>query len=157
MVFIENYLCYSTKGIVPLEKYTINFGEGKIVKMGSDLTIVTCGYLVHQALEAANIATAKGIDVEVLDLRSLYPLDQDLILKSVAKTGRLIVADPGHKTNGLSAEICAIVSENIQNKLLSNIIRIAFPDAPIPASSFLEKFYYPMCNDIVDAIMKSIH
>ncbi len=156
VIFIEQYQCYSTKGDVPLEKYTINFGEGKIVKEGCDLSIVCCGYLVHQALEAANVVAEKGIDVEVLDLRSLYPLDQDLILKSVSKTGRLIVADPGHKTNGLSAEICAIVSENIQDKLLSNIIRIAFPDAPTPASSALEKLYYPMRDNIVDAITKIV-
>jgi len=156
VVFIENYLCFSTKGDVPLENYTINLGEGKIVKNGSDITIVTCGYLVNEALAAATAVTEKGINVEVLDLRSICPLDEDLILKSVAKTRRLIIADPGHKTNGLSAEICAIVSENIQDKLLSNIIRIAFPDAPTPASSALEKYYYPMRNDIVDAVMKGI-
>ena len=124
VVFIENYLCFSTKGDVPLENYTINLGEGKIVKNGSDITIVTCGYLVNEALAAATLVTEKGINVEVLDLRSICPIDEDLILKSVAKTRRLIIADPGHKTNGLSAEICAIVSENIQDKLLSNIIRI---------------------------------
>ncbi len=156
VLFIENYLCYSTKGDVPLEKYTINFGKGKIVKKGDDLTIVCCGYLVGEALAAATVAAEKGINVEVLDLRSLYPLDSDLIIKSVAKTGRLIVADPGHKTNGLSAEICAIVSENIQDKLRSNIVRVAFPDTPTPASSELEKYYYPMHNNIVDAIMETI-
>ena len=144
VLFIEQYKCYSTKGEVPLEKYSINLGEGKIVKEGHDLTIVACGYLVQQALEAANIVSAKGINVEVLDLRSVSPLDSDLIIKSVAKTGRLIVADPGHKTNGLSAEICAIVSENIQDKLRSNIVRVAFPDTPTPASSELEKYYYPI-------------
>ena len=92
----------------------------------------------------------------MLDLRSLYPLDKDLILKSVAKTGRLIVADLVHQTNGLSAEICAIVSENIQDKLLSNIIRVAFSDAPTPASNVLVKYYYPMHNNIVDAVMEIV-
>lgn len=157
VLFIEQYKCYSTKGEVPLEKYSINLGEGKIVKEGHDLTIVACGYLVQQALEAANIVSAKGINVEVLDLRSVSPLDSDLIIKSVAKTGRLVVADPGHKTNGLSAEICTIVSENIQDKLRSNIVRVAFPDTPTPASNELEKYYYPMCSDVVEAITKSIH
>ena len=156
VVFIEQYLCYSTKGEVPLEKYSINLGEGKIIKEGRDITIVACGYLVEQALEAANTVSARGINVEVLDLRSVSPLDSDLILRSVAKTGRLIIADPGHKTNGLSAEISAIVSENIQEKLKSNIKRIAFPDSPTPASSELEKYYYPMCNDVIDSIMKTI-
>lgn len=154
VIFIEQYLCYQIKSDVPIKKYTINFGEGKIVKKGDDLTIVCCGYLVGEALSAATEAAEKGINIEVLDLRSLYPLDKDLILKSVAKTGRLIIADPGHQTNGLSAEICAIVSENIQDKLLSNIIRIAFPDTPTPASNALEKYYYPMHNNIVDAVMK---
>ena len=83
----------------------------------------------------------------VKQLRDTDKLPSDLIIKSVAKTGRLIVADPGHKTNGLSAEICAIVSENIQDKLRSNIVRIAFPDTPTPASSELEKYYYPMCRN----------
>jgi acetoin:2,6-dichlorophenolindophenol oxidoreductase subunit beta len=154
VIFVENYKCYATKDNIPMGKYTIDFGQGKIVKEGSDLTIVTCGYLVHESLKAAEIVAKDGIKVEVLDLRSLYPLDENLILQSVSKTGRLIVADPGHKTNGLSAEICAIVSENIQNKLLSNVIRVAFPDAPIPASSVLEQYYYPMCDDIVDSIKK---
>lgn len=154
VIFLENYLCYKKVSHVPEEKYTIPLGKAKIRKKGTDVTIISYSYLVDEALFAAEELSQKGVSAEVIDLRSLYPLDKDLILASVAKTGHLVVADPGFRSCGVSAEVCSIVVENIQDELKSNIARVTFPDAPTPASGELEKFYYPRSINIVEAVEK---
>ena len=156
VIFIENYLCYRKVGHVPEGKYTIPLGKAKIRKSGTDVTITSYSYLVDEALSAAEELSQKGVSAEVIDLRSLYPLDEELILESVTKTGRLIVADPGYRSCGVSAEVCSIVVENIQDKLKTNIVRVTFPDAPIPASGELERFYFPRSIDILEAVNKMI-
>ena len=157
VIFIENYLCYRKFEDVPQGKYTVPIGKGRIRRRGSDITIVSYSYLVDEALCAAEKLKQSGISVEVVDLRTLYPLDEGLILRSVSKTGRLIVAEPGYKSCGVGAEVCSIVSENIQNKLKSNVARITFPDSPTPASEVLEKYYYPDKKDIVKVAKKLIN
>lgn len=152
VIFIENYLCYKKIGHVPNKKYTIPLGKAKVIKKGTDVTIVTYSYLVDESIFASKELEKKGVSVEVIDLRTLYPIDKRLILKSVAKTGRLVIADAGFRSCGVGAEICSIVVENIQDKLKSNIVRVAFPDAPAPASGELEKFYYPKSKNIIQAV-----
>jgi pyruvate/2-oxoglutarate/acetoin dehydrogenase E1 component len=154
VIFIENYLCYKKVGDVPAGKYTIPLGKAKIRREGTDVTITSYSYLVDEALSAAEELAQPGISAEVIDLRSLYPLDEELILESVTKTGRLVIADPGWRTCGVSAEVGAIVVENIQSQLKSNIARVTFPDTPTPASGELEKLYYPRSKDIVQAVEK---
>lgn len=152
VIFIENFLCYKKTGDVPTRKYTIPLGKASVIKRGNDVTIVSYSYLVDEALIAARELSKKSISAEVVDLRTVYPIDKKAILKSVSKTGRLVIADPGFKSCGVSAEITAIVAENIQKSLKSNIRRVAFPDTPTPACEQLEKFYYPRSQDIIRAV-----
>ena len=109
--------------------------------------------MVVEAVKAAKNLLEEGIDVEVVDLRSLKPLDEEVIFDSVKRTGRLVVADGGWKTGGTSAEICALVStSNIFSFLKAPIARVTLPDAPAPASSVLEKKYYPTAKNIISAV-----
>jgi pyruvate dehydrogenase E1 component beta subunit len=111
--------------------------------------------MVYEASEAAAALEKEGVSVEVIDIRSLKPLDEDLILESVKKTRRLVIADGGWKTCGAGAEIAARVAENdIIKKLKAPIMRVSLPDAPAPASSALEKVYYRKAEDLVRAIRK---
>ncbi len=157
VIFIENYLCYKKVGYVPEEKYTIPLGKAKIRRRGSDVTIISYSYLLDEALIAAKVLSQKGVSAEVIDLRTLWPIDKKLILQSVSKTGRLVLADPVFKSCGVIAEISAIVAENIQDKLKSSILRVTFPDSPAPASARLEQFYYPKSEDIIKAVKKIIN
>ena len=99
--------------------------------------------MAHEAVKAAGTLAREGIDAEVIDLRTAKPLDRDLVLESVSKTGRLVIADGGWKTCGLAAEIAALVAESIPQCLRCPVKRVVLPDAPAPASSQLEKEYYP--------------
>jgi acetoin:2,6-dichlorophenolindophenol oxidoreductase subunit beta len=110
--------------------------------------------MVHEALNAAEKLASEGVDVEVIDLRTVKPLDRELILESVRKTGRLVVADVGWQSFGVSAEIVAMVSEMAFDALKAPIARVALPDCPAPASIVLEDVYYPTANDIVQAVRR---
>jgi pyruvate dehydrogenase E1 component beta subunit len=137
---------------VPEEQYTIPFGQAKVVREGSDLTIVTLSQMVQKALLAAEELKKQGVSAEVLDLRTLVPLDRKAVLKSVAKTGRLLVADEDYLSFGLSGEIAAIVAENLDSVVLkAPIKRLAVPDVPIPYSRPLEQFVIPQVAAIVAA------
>lgn len=144
---------------VPEESYTIAFGQAKVLREGHDLTIVSISQMVQKALMAAAELAREGIDAEVLDLRTLVPLDRQTVLKSVRKTGRLLVADEDYLGFGLSGEISAIVAENLDSVLLkAPIRRLALPNVPIPYSRPLEQFVIPQVAGIVQAaqdLMKS--
>lgn len=148
-----------SSGEVPEEAYTIPFGEAKVVRPGSDLTIVTLSQMVQKSLLAADELAKQGVNAEVLDLRTLVPLDRAAVLKSVAKTGRLLIADEDYLGFGLTGEISAIVAENLDTVALkSPIKRLAVPNVPIPYSRPLEQFVIPQISHIVDAaqqIMKT--
>tara|TARA_R110001583_G_scaffold185046_1_gene344819 strand:- start:40993 stop:42027 length:1035 start_codon:yes stop_codon:yes gene_type:complete len=138
---------------VPLEPYTIPFGEAKVVREGRDLTIVTLSQMVQKAVLAGDKLAAEGIDVEIIDLRTLVPLDREAVLRSVAKTGRLLVADEDYLSFGLSGEIAAIVAEHLDRvKLKAPIRRLAVPDVPIPFSRPLEDFAIPQVDGIAAAV-----
>jgi len=152
VIFIEHRWLYDHTGYVPHEIYTIPIGKGVIRREGKDVSIVATSYMALQASIAANRLEREGIDVEIVDLRSLKPLDENIIFNSVKKTGRLIVADTGWKTGGVGAEISARVTENIFSQLKAPILRVSCPDTPTPASSELEKVFYPSQKDIISAV-----
>ncbi|MGA2363186.1 MAG: pyruvate dehydrogenase complex E1 component subunit beta [Candidatus Aminicenantales bacterium] len=156
VVFVDERLLYRLEEHVPEEIYSVEIGKGRTRREGKDVTIVAVSVMVHEALNSAERLAAEGLDVEVIDLRSIKPLDQKLILDSVRKTGRLVVADVGWRSFGISAEIAALVSENAIGVLKAPIMRVALPDCPAPASRQLEDIYYPTAYDIVKAIRKII-
>jgi pyruvate dehydrogenase E1 component beta subunit len=137
---------------VPEAAYTIPFGQAKVVRSGQDVTIVTLSQMVQKSLLAADELAKKGISAEVLDLRTLVPLDRQAVLKSVGKTGRLLVADEDYLGFGLSGEISAIVAENLDTlQLKAPVRRLAVPNVPIPYSRPLEQFVIPQVKNIVEA------
>jgi len=152
VVFIDDRCLYNLEGEVPEEIYKVPIGKGKIKKQGKDITLVATSYMVQESIKAVEELEKQGIDVEIIDLRSIKPLDKDLILESVKKTGRLIIVDAAWKFCGIGAEISALVSENILESLKTPIKRLTLPDTPAPADSSLEKAYYLNKDNIVEAI-----
>ena len=141
-----------SSGEVPEQPYTLPFGQARVAREGKDLTIVSISQMVQKALLAAEELAKAGISAEVVDLRTLVPLDRQAVLKSVAKTGRLIVADEDYLGFGLSGEISAIVAENLDSlELKASVRRLAVPNVPIPYSRPLEQFVIPQVAGIVDA------
>jgi pyruvate/2-oxoglutarate/acetoin dehydrogenase E1 component len=137
---------------VPEGDYTIPFGKARVVREGTDLSIVTLSQMVHKAEIAARQLAEAGLSAEVIDLRTLVPLDRDAVLKSVARTGRLLVVDEDYRSFGLTGEISAIVAENLDRLALrSPVRRLAVPDVPIPYSRPLEQAAIPQVQAIVDA------
>ncbi len=139
-------------GPVPEEPYEVPIGKASVVRSGSDVTIVTVSLSVHHALDAAEDIAAYGIDCEIIDLRSLVPLDRAAILDSVAKTGRLLVVDEDYLSFGMSGEIAAIIAESDPRLLLAPVVRVAVPDVPIPYARSLEYAVLPTKERIVSAI-----
>ena len=126
--------------------------QAAVVREGKDLTIVTISQMVQKALLAADELSAQGIDAEVIDLRTLVPLDSDTVLRSVAKTGRLLVADEDYLSFGLTGEIAAVVAERLDGiALKAPVRRLAVPDVPIPYSRPLELAVIPSVQRIVEA------
>lgn len=137
---------------VPEEQYAIAFGQAKVVREGGDLTIVTLSQMVQKSLLAAEQLAQAGIHAEVIDLRTIVPLDREAVLKSVRKTGRLLVADEDYLSFGLSGEIAALVAENLDSvRLKAPVRRLAVPDVPIPYSRPLEQFVIPQVDAIAAA------
>jgi pyruvate dehydrogenase E1 component beta subunit len=128
---------------VPEEPYTIPLGEAKIVKEGKDATIVTVSRMVYEALWAAKELEKDGISAEIIDLRTLVPLDKKTVINSVKKTRRLLVVDEDYRSYGMTGEIVSLVSEEIGHDLKTPPRRLAYPDVPVPYSRALEKFVLP--------------
>jgi pyruvate dehydrogenase E1 component beta subunit len=139
---------------VPEEAYEIPFGEADVKREGSDATVVTLGLHVHRAMEAADALADDGIDAEVLDLRTLAPLDTEAILESVRKTGRLVVVDEDYRSFGVTSEIAALASEHALDDLEA-VKRVAIPDVPIPYARPLEDEVIPGVDDIADAVRET--
>lgn len=156
VVFIDDRWLYRLEEPVPEKIYEIGIGKGIIRKKGKDATLVAISYMADEALKAARDLGKVGIDVEMIDLRTAKPLDQELLFESVRKTGRLVVADGGWKTCGLAAEISALVSENILDNLKAPVRRVCLPDCPAPASSVLENVYYRRSKDIAQEVKSAI-
>lgn len=154
VVFIDERTLYGLEEDVPEEIYAVEIGKGRIRREGKDVTVVAVSLMVHEAIKAAEALMSDGIDVEIIDLRTVKPLDEELILNSVRKTGRLVVADVGWQSFGVSAEIAALVTEKAFDALKGPILRVALPDCPAPANHVLEEAYYPAANDIGQAVKK---
>jgi pyruvate dehydrogenase E1 component beta subunit len=154
VVYIDDRWLYSCEEDVPEEIYEVEIGKGVIRKKGKDCTIVAVSYMVPEAMKAIDVLAEDGISAELVDLRTVKPLDKEIILSSVRKTGRLVVADVGWQSFGISAEVAALVAAEVFEFLKAPIQRVALPDCPAPASSPLEKAYYPMGEDIVEAVKR---
>ncbi len=152
VVFMDDRWLYNNVGPVPEEIYTVPIGKAAVRREGRDVTIVGTSYLAAEAERAATQLEQAGIDAEIIDLRTIKPIDTQTIIKSVKKTGRLIVADGGWAACGVSAEVAAIVAESdAVNYLKAPIRRLALPPAPAPMASTLERVYFHDMADVVAA------
>jgi len=156
VIFFEDKTLYNMTGDVPEEYYTIPLGKADIKRSGSDLTIVAIGKQVHTALKAAEQLAKKGIEVEVVDPRSLSPLDEDTILSSVAKTNRLIVIDEANPRCSIATDIAAIVADKAFDMLDAPIKRITAPHTPVPFSPPLEDIYLPSPQKVIEVVSEMI-
>ena len=156
VVFLEHRWLHHIKGVVPEGYYTVPIGPARLARTGSDVTIVAFSYMVLEALEAAQALADKGIIAEVIDVRSLRPLDQDLVVESLERTGRLVVADTGWSTAGMSAEIIALASERAFGALKAAPRRVCFPDCPTPTSPALSAEFYPRAGHLVAAVRETL-
>jgi pyruvate/2-oxoglutarate/acetoin dehydrogenase E1 component len=156
VLFLEHKFLYfvPTKNELPDEEFTIPLGKAEVKQTGEDVSIITYGLMVHRALAAAEKLSAEGIQAEVVDLRTLSPLDRDAIRDSVAKTGRAVVAHEAPKTGGFGGELVAVIVEEAFDYLHAPVIRVAAPDAHSPFSPPLEDAFMPTDADIVDAVKK---
>ena len=140
------------KGYVPEEEYTIPLGEAEIVHEGSDVTIVTYSYMVQFCLEAAEKLKNEGVNIEIVDLRTVDPLDEDTFLNSIKKTHRLVVVQETWRECSISSEIAAIAAEKVLYYLDAPILRVTAEDVPIPFSPVLEERVLPSVGKIIDAV-----
>jgi pyruvate/2-oxoglutarate/acetoin dehydrogenase E1 component len=152
VLFLENKALYGLKGEIPDEEYLVPIGKADVKKTGKDVTVVSASRMVHQALEAANILSTEGIDVEVIDLRTISPMDKETIFSSVEKTSKLVVAHEAVKAFGFGAEIAATISEEMLDYLDAPVIRVGAPFVPIPFN--LEHVYLPNAQDVVKAVKR---
>ncbi len=141
---------------VPEEPYTVPFGKARVVREGTDVTIVAAALMVHRALEAAETLAQEGISVEIIDPRTLVPLDRQAIVDSVRKTHRLLVVDEDYKSFGFSGEIAAIAAEDALEYLDAPVRRLATPDVPIPYSRPLEQFVLPSSQRIAETVRSMV-
>ena len=155
VIFIEHKMLYSTKGVVPEEDYTIALGTAEVIKEGNHVTIVSWSRMVLFASEAAEHLATEGISAEVINLRTLSPLDINTVINSVQKTGRLVICEECCKTGGVGGEICAQINEKAFYYLDAPVLRISGMDVPIPFSPNLEKASVPDVDRIMEGV-KSI-
>jgi pyruvate dehydrogenase E1 component beta subunit len=152
VIFIEDMMLYFFPGPVPEEEFLIPIGKADIKRKGKDVTLVTWSRMLGVAMNAAERLSGEGVDVEVVDLRTLVPLDKEAILDSVRKTGRLVVLHEATRTGGFAGEICAVVAEEAFSSLKAPFRRVTGPDIPVPASPVLEQFYIPNEENVIAAI-----
>lgn len=151
IIFIEHKLLYSTEGPVPEEDYTLPLGKGDIKKPGKDVTVIATSRMVLLALQAAERLAEETIEIEIVDPRTVKPLDISLLAQSVRKTGKVVVVNEGHRTGGLASEIAARVQEECFDYLDAPIVRVAAEDVPIPYNERLELECIPSVEDIYQA------
>jgi acetoin:2,6-dichlorophenolindophenol oxidoreductase subunit beta len=158
VVFFEHkkLLLGGVEGEVPNEEYTLPLGEAIIRKEGRDATVVAIGFMVYEALNAAKELKHDGIDVEVIDLRTIVPLDKDTIFESLEKTGRLITVEESRIRGGVGAEIMALACEDYFSLLKAPVRRVAAPMVPIPGSPVLEDLYLPNKDTIIRAVKRTM-
>ena len=156
VIFCEHKMLYSMQGEVPEELYTIPFGEANFLRDGKDVTLVSYGRTVNTAMDAARSLAGRGIDCEVIDLRTTSPLDEDSILESVEKTGRLVVIDEANPRCSMATDISALVAQKAFAALKAPIEMVTAPHTPVPFSDALEDLYIPDAAKIENAVLKVI-
>jgi 2-oxoisovalerate dehydrogenase E1 component beta subunit len=150
VLFLEHKFLYRRiKGEVPEGDYTVPIGKARVHREGRDLSIITYAAMVHTAQEAADILAKEGIEVEIIDLRTLCPLDREAITQTVKKTNKVILLHEDTKTGGLAGELAAIINEEAFEDLDGPIVRITALDTPVPFSPPLEHFFLPKVEDVV--------
>ncbi len=155
VIYCEHkYLYRRIKDTVPEEDYTVPIGKARIAHEGKDVSIITYGAMVHTALEAAQLLKEKEISIEIIDLRTILPLDKKSIFDTVKKTNKVLVLHEQTKTGGVGAEVSALINEYCFEYLDAPVIRVASPDTPVPYSPPLEEAFIPQTKDVVSAIEK---
>jgi pyruvate dehydrogenase E1 component beta subunit len=152
VIFVEHALLYKVRGEVPDEPYEVPFGQAKVKRVGDDVTLVAHSRMVHTALEAADILADRGVEAEVIDLRTLRPLDTATVIKSVEKTNRAIIIEEAWKTGGFGAELASTVQEEAFDSLDGPVVRIGGADVPAPYNRALEAASLPDAARIVKAV-----
>lgn len=150
---LEHRLLFNISEPVPEEPYETDIGSIRVVERGRDVTVVATSYMVVEAQAAVDAVKERGISVDLLDLRSIRPLDSKTILQSVQKTGRLVVIDTSWTTCGVTAEVAAVVAENAWSALKGPVIRLGNADCPAPVSASLERAFYPTSTAIANSIL----
>jgi acetoin:2,6-dichlorophenolindophenol oxidoreductase subunit beta len=156
VIFLEHKNLYGFEGEVPEASYAIPFGEANVVREGKGVSIVTYGLMVHRSLEAATALAKEGIDCEVVDLRTLSPLDIDTVLESVEKTGRLVCVDEANPRCSIACDISAQVAQRAFSSLKGPIEMVTAPHAPVPFSPVLEDAYVPSAAQIAAAVKRTL-
>ena len=152
IVILEHRSLYETEGEVPEEMEPTPIGKASVVREGKDITIVATSFMAYEAVHAANELAKAGINVEVVDPRFIRPLDEETILSSVRKTGRLLVADTSWEAYGFASEVAALAAEKAFNALKAPVRRIALANTPAPASHILEQAFYPRASTLAEAV-----
>jgi pyruvate dehydrogenase E1 component beta subunit len=156
VVFFEHRLLYPVKGEVPDELEPIPLGKARIVREGTDVTVIAIGPLVHRALEAATQAEADGISVEVVDPRTLQPLDEDTLVASVKKTNRAVVAHEAVQRMGFGAEVASVLQYKAFDYLDAPIERVGAKFAPLAFAPVMEQYVVPNAEDVLAAIRRTV-
>ncbi|CAG9275044.1 alpha-ketoacid dehydrogenase subunit beta [Paraburkholderia unamae] len=152
VIFCEHKLLYTMEGDVPEESYSIPFGEANIVRDGDDVTIVTYGRMVHYALDAAQKLAKDGIEADVIDLRTTSPLDEETILESARRTGRVVVVDEANPRCSMATDIAALVGQKAFKSLKAPVGMVTAPHTPVPFAASLEDLYIPSADQIAEAV-----
>jgi len=156
VIFCEHKNLYAHESDVPAEAYTIPFGEADVVRAGKDATIDTYGLMVHKALEAADALAKDKVEAEVIDLRTLSPIDWDTVIESVENTGRLVVVDEAYPRCSIATDVAAYVGQNAFGALKAGARMVTAPHTPVPFSSALEDLYIPSSSAIAAAVRKTL-
>lgn len=152
VIFIEHRWLYDIKGHVPEEEYLIPLGKGFIRKAGKDVTVLAVSLMVMEAFKAQEKLLSQGVDLEIIDPRSLNPFDEEMVVESVKKTGRLVIADVGCRSAGIAEILLGRIHNKIRPYLKSDVRMVTFPDVPTPSSPVLEEAFYADSDDIVSAV-----
>jgi pyruvate dehydrogenase E1 component beta subunit len=154
VLFFEHKRLYRMSGEVSEEEVLVPLGKADVKRVGSDVTVIATGWMVHQALEAADLLSQDGISMEVVDPRCLAPFDKETVYTSVRKTNRIVIVEEAAKTGAFGAQVEAWIAEEIFDHLDAPVCRVAARDLPIPFSPPLEEYVLPQVTDIVAAIRK---
>ena len=156
VVFLEHKLLYSFKGLVPEGDYVVPLSRCDVKRVGRDVTVVASGYMVWHAMLAAQTLEPEGIDVEVVDVRTISPLDEETIAASARKTGRVVVVAEACRAYGPANEWAMVAMEGAYERLTAPIVRVAGRDSPIPFANSLEQGVWPETHSVIDAIRRVV-